>query len=253
MEVLLERARTAYVPVIALTDEELTVLDGPEADQIVPRPWYDSQDRAAQDTACAVALRSLVARGIARPEQAGDDDDDVVLLLSDDLRDLLAARRTPRHIVMAERILADSRQTRVFYVGPAPVAVEESVDDSGLHGLAVGPIEQLAERFAQFCDPHDGAGQRQASGPRRVPLTDIARGVGQEIFAEALAITQISHHRLSASDEVEETRQTIYAPRGRVVLAVPESDGEDGVLALADLRPGELREHLLDLLRPPAG
>ncbi|MFF0861983.1 hypothetical protein ACFYUV_09520 [Nonomuraea sp. NPDC003560] len=252
MESLLERARTAYVPVIALTDEELTVLDGPDADQLAPRPWYDSQDPAARDTACMVALRSLIARGIARPEPTGEGDDDVALLLSDDLQDLLAARRTPRHVVMAERILADSRQARVFYVGPGPVAVEENVNESGLHGLAIGPIERLAERFAEFCDPHAGAGQRQGNGLRRVALTDIARGVGQDIFAEALAITQISHHRLGPADEVEETRWTIYAPRGRVVLAEPEADGEDGVLVLTDLGPRELREHLLDLLRPSA-
>lgn len=252
MASLLERARTAYVPVIALTDEELTVLDGPETDQIAPRPWYDSQDPAARDTACMVALRSLVARGIARPEPTGQDDDDLALLLSDDLQDLLAARRTPRHIVMAERILAESRQARVFYIGPGPVAVEENVNESGLHGLAVGPIERLADRFAEFCDPDGGAGLRQGSGLRRVPLTDIARGVDQDIFAEALAITQISHHRLSSADEIEEKRWTIYAPRGRVVLAVPEADGEDGVLTLTDLGPRELREHLLDLLRPPA-
>ncbi|MFG1710836.1 hypothetical protein ACFLIM_47515 [Nonomuraea sp. M3C6] len=251
MESLIERARTAYVPVIALTDEELTVLDGPETDQIAPRPWYDSQDPAAKDTACMVALRSLVARGIARPEPTAEDDDDLALLLSDDLQDLLAARRTPRHIVMAERVLAESRQARVFYVGPGPVAVEENVNESGLHALAIGPIERLADRFAQFCDPHAGAGQQPGNGLRRAPLTDIARGVGQDIFAEALAITQISHHRLSRTEEVEETRRTIYAPRGRVVLAEPEADGEDGVLALTDLGPRELREHLLGLLRPP--
>ncbi|MFF4623349.1 hypothetical protein [Nonomuraea jabiensis] len=252
MESLLERARSAYVPVIALTDEELTVLDGPDADQLAPRPWYDSQDPAARDTACMVALRSLVARGIARPEPTGEGDDDVALLLSDDLQDLLAARRTPRHVVMAERILADSRQARVFYVGPGPVAVEENVNESGLHGLAIGPIERLAERFAEFCDPYAGAGQRQGNGLRRVALTDIARGVGQDIFAEALAITQISHHRLSSAEQIEETRWTIYAPRGRVVLAVPEAEGGDGVLDLSDLDAEELREHLLGLLRPPA-
>ena len=251
MKALLERARTTYVPVIALTDEELTVLDGPETDQIAPRPWYDSQDPAARDTACMVALRSLVARGIARPEPTGADDDDLALLLSDDLQDLLAARRSPRHIVMAERVLAESRQARLFYVGPGPVAVEENVNESGLHALAIGPIERLADRLAEFCDPHAGAGQRPGNGPRRVPLTDIARGVGQDIFAEALAITQLSHHRLTLADEVEEKRRTIYAPRGRVVLAEPEADGEDGVLALTELGPRELRECLLDLLRPP--
>ncbi|MFI9595042.1 hypothetical protein [Nonomuraea sp. NPDC052265] len=253
MDALLDRARTAYVPVIALTDEELTVLDGPDADQLAPRPWYDSQDPAARETACMVALRGLVARGIARPEPVGEGgDDDLALLLPDDVQDLLAARRTPRHVVMAERILAESRQACLFYVGPGPVAVEENVNESGLHSLAIGPIERLADRFAQFCDPHAGAGQRPGGGRRRVPLADVARGVGQEIFAEALAITQIGHHRLGPAGEVEETRWTVYAPRGRVVLAEPEADGEDGVLVLTDLGPRELREHLLDLLRPPA-
>lgn len=250
---LISRAGEAPLPVIALTDEEIAALDGdPEARGPVPLPWLDTKDKAARELACQVALRGLAARrlviplGAARGEAGGEVGMEYVAL-HDDLRAVLAMRRSAHAAAFALRE-SDGRM-RLLYLGSSG-ALEEAISPGGLHGFTVVGYPDAADRLAAFADPEDAAAASVKPGrdtePRVLPLAEIARGAEIPAMAGARSVTMVT--RLVFGADAGEQRLTVYAKEAGVVVACPADASGAPALRLAEVSKSGLRERLADLL-----
>src|SRR5689334_8298077 len=63
------------VPIVLLTDEEVSILDGLAHGQLVPTPWLDTQSQVDRAVLGKVALRSLLARKMVHPATDPDSDE----------------------------------------------------------------------------------------------------------------------------------------------------------------------------------
>jgi hypothetical protein len=246
---VIARAQRAPVPVVTLTDEELAALDGPRALPVAPQPWLEGQKVSGRMLACQVALRSLAARGIVLPTGldggAGGDGGALAVALHQDLRAVLAMRRSALGIVLAQRRSGTERQSRMLYLHEGGV-LEEDISAAGLHSLTVLSPARAGERLTSFTDPARVAGEGRGGQLRTVALTEIATGAGIAGLQGARYVTAVG--RLAASSPAgqhEEQRVTVYAHADRVVLAEPAAtaDGEHS-LALTDVSDQELRQRM---------
>jgi hypothetical protein len=252
MQELRRRAADGRVVVIALTDEELTALDGPEADQVAPRPWYDAQDDATRETACVVALRGLAARGIALPSQVLPNGD-VNVALPDDVHAALAMRRAASVIVVAHQQVHAGMQARVLYGQGPRVVLEEHVTGGGLHTFSVAPRHEAVDDLVALVDPGGVAG---ADGPRRtLSLTEVAAGRdGLGGLDDSRCVTIFGRIALGDAGEPVEERVSVYALADRVEVAEPREVGPETVLEVGPVSSPVLRARLEALLADgPAG
>jgi hypothetical protein len=255
---LTARAEARPLPLIALTDEEIAALGAGPADLgPVPLPWLATQDKAARELACQVALRGLAARRLVLPLGPDDrpDGDREYVALHDDLRAVLAMRRSARAVLCALR--QPDERMRLVYLG-ATGALEEAISPGGLHGFTVLSHAAVPGRLAGFADPEGAAAAELSPGPgtrpRLLPLTEIARGVQLPVTG-ARSVTMVSE--LAFGEAGGEQRLTIYAREAGVVVASPVDHslvaGGEPVQALrfAEVTQSQLREHLAALLPVP--
>jgi len=251
---LIDRAGEAPLPVIALTDEEITVLDGDLAERgPVPLPWLDGKDKAARELACQVALRGLAARRLVVPlgteggGAAGGEIGTERIALRDDLRAVLAMRRSAHAVAFALRE-SDGRM-RLLYLGTSG-ALEEAISPGGLHGFTVVARAAAAERLAAFADPEDAAAASLKPGresePRVLALAEIARGAEIPAMAGVRSVTMVT--RLVFGSDGGEQRLTVYAKEAGVVVACPADASGAPALRFAEVSRSGLRERLADLL-----
>lgn len=254
---LIARAEAAPLPVIALTDEEVAALDGDLADPgPVPLPWLADKDRSSRELACLVALRGLAARrlivplgpaGGAEGGDAGGAEGGEIVALRDDLRAVLAMRRTAHAVVFALR-QPDNRM-RLMYLGTSG-ALEEAISPGGLHGFTVVAPAAVAGRLAAFGDPEDAAatslhGEWDWTRERELSLAEIARGAELPGVADARSVTMVT--RLVFGSTAGEQRMTVYAKEAGVIVAYPaDARGEPG-LRFAEVSRSGLRERLAGL------
>jgi hypothetical protein len=251
---LIDRAGEAPLPVIALTDEEIAVLDGDLAERgPVPLPWLDGKDKAARELACQVALRGLAARRLVVPlgteggGAAGGEIGRERIALRDDLRAVLAMRRSAHAVAFALRE-SDGRM-RLLYLGTSG-ALEEAISPGGLHGFTVVARAAAAERLAAFADPEDAAAASLKPGresePRVLALAEIARGAEIPAMAGVRSVTMVT--RLVFGSDGGEQRLTVYAKEAGVVVACPADASGAPALRFAEVSRSGLRERLADLL-----
>jgi hypothetical protein len=251
---LIDRAREAPLPVIALTDEEIAALDGDLAERgPVPLPWLDGKDKAARELACQVALRGLAARRLVVPLStegggaAGGEVGRERIALRDDLRAVLAMRRSAHAVAFALRE-SDGRM-RLLYLGTSG-ALEEAISPGGLHGFTVVARAAAAERLAAFADPEDAAAASLEPGresePRVLALAEIARGAEIPAMAGVRSVTMVT--RLVFGSDAGEQRLTVYAKEAGVVVACPADASGAPALQFAEVSRSGLRERLADLL-----
>lgn len=250
---LISRAGEAPLPVIALTDEEIAALDGDlEARGPVPLPWLDTKDKTARELACQVALRGLAARRLVIPlgaagGEAGGEAGEEYIALHDDLRAVLAMRRSAHAAAFALRE-SDGRM-RLLYLGSSG-ALEEAISPGGLHGFTVVGYPDAAGRLAAFADPEDAAASSVKPGrdtePRVLPLAEIARGAEIPAMAGARSVTMVT--RLVFGADAGEQRLTVYAKEAGVVVACPADASGAPALRFAEVSKSGLRERLADLL-----
>lgn len=250
---LISRAGEAPLPVIALTDEEIAALDGDlEARGPVPLPWLDTKDKTARELACQVALRGLAARRLVIPlgaagGEAGGEAGEEYIALHDDLRAVLAMRRSAHAAAFALRE-SDGRM-RLLYLGSSG-ALEEAISPGGLHGFTVVGYPDAAGRLAAFADPEDAAASSVKPGrdtePRALPLAEIARGAEIPAMAGARSVTMVT--RLVFGADAGEQRLTVYAKEAGVVVACPADASGAPALRFAEVSKSGLRERLADLL-----
>lgn len=251
---LTDRAGEAPLPVIALTDEEIAALDGDLAERgPVPLPWLDGKDKAARELACQVALRGLAARRLVVPlgteggGAAGGEVGRERIALRDDLRAVLAMRRSAHAVAFALRE-SDGRM-RLLYLGTSG-ALEEAISPGGLHGFTVVARAAAAERLAAFADPEDAAAASLKPGresePRVLALAEIARGAEIPAMAGVRSVTMVT--RLVFGSDAGEQRLTVYAKEAGVVVACPADASGAPALRFAEVSRSGLRERLADLL-----
>jgi hypothetical protein len=251
---LIDRAGEAPLPVIALTDEEIAVLDGDLAERgPVPLPWLDGKDKAARELACQVALRGLAARRLVVPlgteggGAAGGEIGRERIALRDDLRAVLAMRRSAHAVAFALR--GSDGRMRLLYLGTSG-ALEEAISPGGLHGFTVVARAAAAERLAAFADPEDAAAASLKPGresePRVLALAEIARGAEIPAMAGVRSVTMVT--RLVFGSDGGEQRLTVYAKEAGVVVACPADASGAPALRFAEVSRSGLRERLADLL-----
>ena len=240
------RADEGRVVVIALTDEEISALDGPENAQVAPRPWYDDQDQETRDTACVVALRGLAARGIAVPSEWSASGT-VSVSLPQDVHAALAMRHAASVIVVAHQQVETGMQARVLYGQGPRLVLEEHVTGGGLHTFSVMATEEAVERLMELVDP--GGTAAADGGSRTLTLTEVAAGEGGlGELNDTRCVTILGKMSLGSGGEPVEERVSVYALADRVELAEPlERDGTT-VLEVAGVSSDTLRRRLGDLL-----
>jgi hypothetical protein len=131
------------VSVVILTDEEVTILDGLEHEQLVPTPWIDAQGTTADRSLMGrVALRSLVSREMVLP--AGTDAEGRVtgIKAHPGITGPLVLRRSAQEILSVERTSANGKDWLFAYVhhedGRSTV-LEEEITGEGHHAFSVYP------------------------------------------------------------------------------------------------------------------
>jgi hypothetical protein len=251
---LRERAGGGRMVVIALTDEELTVLDGPDSQQVAPRPWYDQQDEATRQTACVVALRGLAARGIAVASEVSPAGG-VTVALPQDVHAALAMRHAASVIVVAHQQTEPGMQARVLYSQGPELVLEEHVSAGGLHTFSLLPIGEAVQRLLELVDPHGVAKTVEPKGPvRTLTLTEVAAGEdGLGELNDTRCVTILGKMSLDEDGKPVEERVSVYALADRVELADPRERDGALMLEVGPVSTATLRERLRDLLTDHRG
>ena len=243
---LRERAGDGRVVVIALTDEEISALDGPENAQVAPRPWYDEQDQETRDTALMVALRGLAARGIAVPSEWSEEGS-VSVALPQDVHAALAMRHAASVIVVAHQQVETGMQARVLYGQGPRLVLEEHVTGGGLHTFSVMPTLEAVDRLMEMVDP--GGTAAADAGSRTLTLTEVAAGEGGlGELNDTRCVTILGKMSLRSGGEPVEERISVYALTDRVELAEPRERDGSTVLEVAGVSSDTPRRRLGDLL-----
>lgn len=269
------RAREEPVRLLALTDEELTVLDSPNGrSSPTPRPWLDGCGEPAREAACQAALRGLAARGIVIPA-ALNQDGGVVIAMHSDITAALAMRRSADLIVCAVRQSAAGPQsgqdlTRMLFCSSGSV-IQEDISPIGLHGFLVTTPEDAARQLTELADPQDTgtdtgdsnpstggapATQGETVGwPRTVSLDDLAAGTAVPELDSARFVTTVgAAARPSGDTPASETPNrplTIYAFGDHLLVAELATTGEPAV-TVTPATTSELHDRLRALFQPAA-
>lgn len=222
LESVLQAATEGRQEVVRLTDEELTVLEGSDVDQLAPRPWYSALADSERDLALAVALRGLVARGLAVPSAVQSVSGDVTLAVTGDISAVLAARRAASAVLMAQRRTADASSFRALYLQGADVVVEEDVSPGGLHTLAVVRVDEALDRLVELVDPQHAA---TADGPTvSIELADVAEGkTGAGPVDDARWVSVVSAV-ITVAGQVVERQLSVYSLPDTVYVAHARED-----------------------------
>ncbi|AXK46358.1 hypothetical protein [Brachybacterium saurashtrense] len=176
-------------PVVVLSDEQISALDGYARRQFVARPWAErhlDQDPDRQRLAAAVALRGMLAAGqvLARTGPGGEGPRWRAV---PEISGCLVLRRTAESFTTAERTVqtGDGPQVHRLHCFTHPGGVlEEEVTADGLHRFTVLTPASAAARLAAFLDPAEVAG---AEGD---PVRVRSSALPEHPFAARLAQTR---------------------------------------------------------------
>lgn len=223
----LEQARDGdAVPIVILSDEEVTILDGLEHDQLVPTPWLDAQEGADRSLVGRVALRSLLARELVVQSGAASEGT-VSITAHPGITGPLVLRRSAHEILSVERTTSGGKHWAFAYVHRSEdraTVLEEEISSSGHHAFLVYPFDHLGERMAAFLDP---TGTAVLGGPVRTfdAAALQAQAAGLPALSEAVAVSVLSGVR---KDRDVLLSASVYAgPHGVHVLR-GSRHGDDG-------------------------
>lgn len=168
MEVLATSAADPDM-LLVLTDEEIMALDGASALEILGSPYLD-QDAVDAEASAAAALRSLAARGMARPGTEGRENEGELVSgdgdpgqrpvqLDRSVAGVVTLRRIPEAMVTTARTLSGGSTTLAHYFFPEAGVLEEFITIDGFHHFSVPSLDSVPERIRRFVDPFEAAGQ----------------------------------------------------------------------------------------------
>lgn len=229
------------VAIVLLTDEEVVILDGLQHEQLVPTPWLDRQEGLDLTVAGRVALRSLLAREMAIPEEQADGTTKV--RAHPGITGALVLRRAARAIVSLERTTSQGKEWVFAYLheedGVAAV-LEEEISESGQHGFAVYHRELLGERLQKFLDPTSAAVMGGETRTMSAPELEASAALMPELN-EAVAVSILTGI-VKGRDEL--VNVSVYTgPHGAYVVRGTEHDagGSPVTYSLTETGPRGLR------------
>jgi hypothetical protein len=145
------------VGVVILTDEEVTILDGVEHEQLVPTPWIDAQGEADRSLMGRVALRSMASRELVVPAGTDKSGSRITKIKAHPgITGPLVLRRSAQEILSVERTSSNGKDWLFAYVhheDEKATVLEEEISGQGQHVFSVYPEALLGERFERFLDP----------------------------------------------------------------------------------------------------
>lgn len=220
------------VPIVLLTDEEVTILDGLAHDQLVPTPWLDAQTDVR--SLYQVALRSLIAREMVRSalDEAGDGR---VIEAHPGITGPLVLRRTAESVIAIERTTSGGQHWVFLYIHQADgegVVLEEEISASGQHAFTVYRADLAGERVLPLLDP-SGAARADGEATAFSPGEFESRAPGLPAVRDAVAVSVLTGVRRGTDRLVN---LTVYASaHGVFVLRGNDRDTIDhGVLTLTE-------------------
>jgi hypothetical protein len=233
------------VGIVILTDEEVTILDGPEHEQLVPTPWIDAQGEADRSLMGRVALRSMASRELVVPAETDESGSKVTKIKAHPgITGPLVLRRTAQKILSVERTSSNGKDwlfAYLHYEEGRAVVLEEEISGQGHHVFSVYPEALLGDRFEKFLDPTGTALLGTAAKSYTAEAFQAAVPSLPQL-KEAVAVSIVSGVA-RGSDEL--LNASVYAgPHGVHVLRGTEHDpaGEPVMYSLQEVSARGLRE-----------
>lgn len=242
-----------------LSDEEILGTDGEAGLGILGSPYLEDE-RIERTVASATAIRSLIARGLVNPRPEGREDEGSMVIGDDDpshrvvqldrtLAGLLTLRRIPEGMVIVHRTSSNISTTLGLYLFPEDGVLEEFVAADGFHHFSVPTREVIAERLAQFVDPHGAANEDD----------DVRELTAEEIASDSSLQDTRTLSVLTIAGIGEGRQATVFALSASVLLldngvldpTEESSDGADGAtgtMAISSVSPESLRDLLASLV-----
>lgn len=157
--------RSASVPLVDLTDEELAALDGMPVGLVVS-PYLEELPPAARDVAVVTAFRSLVARGLVvaptaqqataanrTAATAGAELAEVDVEMAEVLSQVLTLRRVADRVVCVQRTSGQARAWRYLHRVDDALTLDELVEPTGLHRYALVATPSLLDVLVDWVVP----------------------------------------------------------------------------------------------------
>lgn len=144
-----------------LTDEQIAVLDDPDAPQLADQTWLserlgDPPNVEMFVLAQEVALRGLVASGDVQIAVDGEQITEVTA--RPQITGSLVLRRLGNAVLRVARVTAETATVAYCYVLDEGQIFEETVDENGMHEFSIYSPDLWGARIADFLDPAEGAG-----------------------------------------------------------------------------------------------
>lgn len=254
MAVVSQPLEESVMEIITLTDEELWAIDGVQHEQITALPWTEKnapQD-AERDLAAAVAMRSMLARGLVVSSAVSDplteepaDQGPPVYEVLPQVRGTAVLRRTSDRVLIAERTTEQGTVWSYFHVFDLPEGrrvLLEVFGGSGFHLFYLLAGEDLDAQFLKVVDPQGVVGQEDGE-PTEVPAATFGESEEAQRLAAARAMTQV----LVVSRDADAASQfVVFAmPDG---LELMETDVESGISRVGAVSAQGLAEVLAQVL-----
>lgn len=186
----------------SLSDEELLAVDGVQHPQMTELPWVEANADAQdlRELAAAVAMRSLLARGLvttsADADPAAYGPGSRTPLSFDavpELRGVAVLRRIPEAFVLIRRKTSAGDATSYFYlfqVQGRTRVLWESYDSSGMHVFHLVPAGLLAGQVRAFLDPVAGIGEADGE-TEEVAVEGFEQSAPAQALADARAVSSV--------------------------------------------------------------
>ncbi|GAA1487022.1 hypothetical protein [Brachybacterium fresconis] len=242
---------------VVLTDEELIALAGTEATELAGTPFLDTAG-LERDPAAAVALRSLVARGLVVLEEDGRENEGEDLgdgsparrtaQLDRTLAGLLTLRSSPLALANLTRRVADQTTSLMVYLFPQSGVLEEFITADGFHHFSVPARQAVPGRLARYADAAEVAG---AADGGSIEGTVAGIESSTDPLAARLQDTRALTVLTTAHEDVTTQVSIMATSDGVLVMDTPQDEAEQTLVR--EIGAGTLLE-LLDgaLPRPDA-
>ncbi len=247
---LISQPITQLTELIVLSDEEIRTIDGVDHEAVTPLPWIEDHADSPEerDLAAAVAMRSLMARGLITSNAVTDplartsaDEQPMTFEPAPELRGTAVLRRTSDHVVLMERRTASGSVFAFFHVFDLQEGrrvMSEVFDASGFHHFHLMPGDLLMERCERVVDPSGALGTTDTE-PVTIPEEDLEASEQVQHLAQAEAVTEVMVMQRGTQTV---TAVTLFALADH--LEMLERDQEAGAVRVRQIS----RERLTSLL-----
>lgn len=253
---LLAAATDEPTVLAVLTDEELLALEGVDGAELAGSPFLEASE-FDREQAAAVAVRSLIARGLVVLEDSEQETEGEDLAseqpaaraaqLDRSLAGLLTLRSTPLAVLNLTRQVADQTTALMTYVFPRGGILEELVTADGYHHFSLPTRQATPDRLARYADQAQVAGNEDGQAvtataaqlERDDPLAQRLRDT------RALTVITSASARGSTQTSIMATSEAVFA------MDTPSSPEEE--VTVRELSASSLRELVAEVLPEVSG